>query len=74
MTANDLSGPNWGRAKPFPHEVAMARFRRMKTLQTFAAVHASVHNHIAQDRHLVSRPIYKQRRSNALTDWRCVMA
>src|SRR5471032_444759 len=54
-------------------ERAMARFRRMKTLQKFSAVHASVHNHFAQERHLVSREIYKQRRSAALADWRSVM-
>ena len=55
-------------------ERAMARFRRMKTLQKFSAVHASVHNHFAQERHLVSREIYKQRRSAALAEWRTVMA
>lgn len=36
-------------------ERAMARFRRMKTLQKFTSVHASVHNHFSQERHLVSR-------------------
>ena len=34
----------------------------MKTLQKFAAVHDPVHNHFAQERHLVSRKIYKERR------------
>jgi putative transposase len=52
----------------------MARFRRMKTLQKFSSVHASVHNHLSQERHLVSREIYKQRRSAALAEWRAVMA
>jgi len=51
----------------------MTRFRRMKTLQKFSSVHASVHNHFAQERHLVSREIYKQRRSAALAQWRAVM-
>ena len=55
-------------------ERAMIRFRRMKTLQKFASVHASVHNHFSQERHLVSREIYKQRRSAALAEWRSVMA
>ena len=55
-------------------ERAMARFRRMKTLQKFSSVHASVHNHFAQERHLVSRKIYKQRRAAALAAWRAVMA
>jgi len=44
-------------------ERAMGRFRRMKTLQKFAAVHGSVHNHFAQERHLVSRQVYRERRS-----------
>jgi putative transposase len=54
-------------------ERAMARFRRMKTLQKFTSVHASVHNHFSQERHLVSREIYRQRRSAALAEWRLVM-
>jgi putative transposase len=44
----------------------------MKTLQKFASVHASVHNHFAQERHLVSREVYKQRRSAALAEWQAV--
>ena len=51
----------------------MNRFRRMKTLQKFASVHASVHNHFSQERHLVSRQIYRERRSAALAEWRAVM-
>jgi putative transposase len=39
-------------------ERAMLRFRRMKTLQKFSAVHASFHNHFNQDRHLISRNDY----------------
>jgi len=52
----------------------MARFRRMKTLQKFSAVHAQVHNHFAQERHLVSRQVYRERRSSALAEWRSLMA
>jgi putative transposase len=55
-------------------ERAMIRFRRMKSLQKFASVHASLHNHFSQERHLVSRQVYKQRRSAALAEWRSVMA
>jgi putative transposase len=55
-------------------ERAMNRFRRMKTLQKFSSVHASVHNLFNQERHLVSRDIYKQRRSEAFSEWRAVMA
>ena len=54
-------------------ERAMLRFRRMKTLQKFASVHASVHNLFNQERHLTSRQIYKERRSEALSEWRAVM-
>ena len=54
-------------------ERAMIRFRRMKTLQKFASVHAQVHNHFNQERHLISRKIYKERRSAALAEWRSVM-
>jgi putative transposase len=52
---------------------AMQRFRRMKTLQKFASVHASVHNHFTQERHLVSREEYRARRSAALAEWKAVM-
>ena len=36
-------------------ERAMLRFRRMKTLQKFASVHANVHNHFNLERHLIDR-------------------
>jgi putative transposase len=36
-------------------ERAMQRFRSMKTLQKFSSVHAQVHNHFNQERHLVTR-------------------
>ena len=54
-------------------ERAMTRFRRMKTLQKFAAVHSQLHNHFNQKRHLVSRKIYKERRAAALAAWQSVM-
>ena len=54
-------------------ERAMLRFRRMKTLQKFASVHAQVHNHFNQERHLISRDLYRERRSAALAEWRSVM-
>ena len=55
-------------------ERAMQRFRSAKTLQKFSSVHAQVHNHFNQERHLVTREIYKQRRSAALAERRAVMA
>ena len=51
----------------------MLRFRRMHTLQKFSTVHASVHNHFKQERYLVSRDIYKERRAAALAEWQAVM-
>ena len=55
-------------------ERAMQRFRSAKTLQKFSSVHAQVHNHFNQERHLVTRETYKQRRSAALGEWRALMA
>jgi putative transposase len=51
-------------------ERAMLRFRRMRTLQKFAAVHASVSNHFNQERHLYSRANFKVNRAAALAEWR----
>jgi putative transposase len=52
----------------------MAKFRDVKTLQKFAAVHASVYNHFNQDRHLDRRDIFRQNRSAALAEWRQLAA
>jgi len=49
-------------------ERAMQGFRSGKSLQKFSSVHAQVHNHFSQERHLVAREIYKQRRSAALAE------
>ena len=50
------------------------RFRRMKSLQKFASVHANVHNHFNLERHLVDRQTYKERRSAALAEWQSLSA
>jgi len=55
-------------------EGAMARFRDVKTLQKFASVHASVHNHFNHERHLISGQRFKQTRSAALAEWRQLAA
>ena len=55
-------------------EGAMARFRDIKTLQKFAAAHASIHNHFNQDRHLYNRENFKLNRSAALAEWRQLVA
>ncbi len=51
-------------------ERAMLRFRRMRSLQKFASVHASVSNHFNQERHLYSRQNFKLKRAAALAEWR----
>lgn len=53
---------------------AMLRFRQMKSLQKFASVHASIHNHFNQERHLVDRQTFKLRRSAALAEWQSLAA
>jgi putative transposase len=55
-------------------ERAMQRFRSMKTLQKFSSIHAQVHNHFNQERHLVTSVVYKHRRSAALAEWRALAA
>jgi putative transposase len=40
----------------------------MKCLQKFASVHGSIHNHFNQERHLIDRQSYKERRSAALAE------
>ena len=51
-------------------ERAMLRFRRMRSLQKFVAVHSSVHNHFNSERHLYSRANFKANRAVALLEWR----
>ena len=49
---------------------AMLRFRRMRSLQKFSAVHASVFNHFNRDRSLSQRQHFKITRTAALAEWR----
>jgi len=46
----------------------------MKTLQQFASTHAAFHSHFNQERSLVSRQIYRERRSAALAEWQTLTA
>ena len=55
-------------------EGAMARFWDVKTLQKFAAVHGSIYNHFNNQRLLVRRDTFKQRRTVALAEWRQLVA
>ena len=71
MTANRAENSH----QPFRRRGgAMARFRDIKTLQKFASVHASIHNHFNHQRRLNSRDLFKQARAAALTEWRQLAA
>jgi putative transposase len=62
-----LNNPAENSHQPFRRrEGPMAKFRDIKALQKFASVHASIHNHFHQDRHLNHRAIFKQ---NARSLW-----
>ncbi len=51
-------------------ERAMSRFRQMRSLQKFAAVHASFFNHFNNDRSIERRPRFKALRDAAHLEWR----
>lgn len=55
-------------------ERAMLRLWRMRSLQKFAAVHASVSNHVNHERSLSRRNIFKANRAVALAEWRGLLA
>jgi putative transposase len=55
-------------------ERAMLRFRQMRSLQKFAALHGSIYNHFNQERTLISRQNFKDRRTAALVAWRQLCA
>jgi putative transposase len=55
-------------------ERAMLKFRSAKSLQKFTSIHASIHNHFNQERHLYSRKNYKNNRSAALAEWQRIAA
>jgi putative transposase len=52
----------------------MQRFRRIRSLQMFASVHASVTNHFNHERSLSSRNLLKQNRAAALAERRALGA
>jgi len=51
-------------------ERAMLRFRRMRSLQKFASIHSSVHNHFNHQRNIETRTRFKKLRNAALLEWR----
>ena len=54
-------------------ERAMLRFRRMHSLQKFAAIHASFHNLFNSQRSLSKRSTFKLNRDVDLTEWRSLV-
>ena len=55
-------------------ERAMLRFRQMRSLQKFASVHSSVHNHFNHQRNIEQRARFKDLRNAALLEWRELLA
>ncbi|MBB3064355.1 IS6 family transposase [Limibacillus halophilus] len=55
-------------------ERAMLRFRQMRSLQQFAAVHVSVYNLFNTERSLSSRKFFKLNRAAALAEWLGLLA
>ena len=55
-------------------ERAMLRFRQMRSLQKFASVHSSVHNHFNHQRNIERRARFKDLRNAALLEWRELFA
>jgi putative transposase len=68
LLANHEKGPFRRR------ERAMLRFRHMRSLQKFVAVHSSAHNHFNSERHLYSRNNIKLNHATALAEWRGLSA
>ena len=55
-------------------ERAILCFRRMRTMQKFASVPASVYNHFPTERHIQNRDTYKQTGDAAVAEWRGLIA
>jgi putative transposase len=51
-------------------ERAMLRYCRMRTLQKFASIHASVTNRVTAEHSHFSRTLFKAKRAAALSGWR----
>ena len=50
-------------------ERAMLRFQRMRSLQSFAALHGTIHNDFRPEGTLVARQTWKDRQTAALAEW-----
>lgn len=52
----------------------MQRLQQMKSLQKFASVHQSFYNLFNSQRHLVSRQVHEDMRSEAFAEWQSLVA
>ena len=50
-------------------EYVTLKFRRLRSLQKFTSIHASVYNHFNHERDLTSRHDFKLQRSAAVAEW-----
>ncbi len=55
-------------------ERSMQKFKNRVTLQIFTSTHSQIYNHFNHQRHLQKRDIFKQQRSNSLSEWRGLCA
>jgi putative transposase len=55
-------------------ERSMQKFKRGVTLQVFTSIHSQIYNHFNHQRHLQKRDIFKQQRSDSLSEWRGLCA
>ena len=51
-------------------ERSMQKFKSGVTLQKFTSIHSQIYNHFNHQRHLQKRDIFKQQRSESLSEWR----
>jgi putative transposase len=56
------------------NKAALNRRSAQRMLQTFAALHGSIHNQFNQECNLISRENFKDRRTAALNEWRQLSA
>jgi len=55
-------------------ERSMQKFKSRVTLQIFTSTHAQIYNYFNYQRHLQKRKVFKQQRSNSLSEWRGLCA
>ena len=47
----------------------MLKYRRLRSLQKFVSIHASIYDHFNQERHFYNRQEFEFNRSAALAEW-----